>query len=128
MVHGRPPARSPGRLETSRALVVLDRDAVALVRRPATGRWAGLWGFPILAEDDDAGLSLTPVQHVLTHRRLHVTPVVADARLRPAEATWVPLADLAAGGGPVPVAVLDRKLAQRVAESLADAEKEGDPA
>ena len=127
--YGRPPARSPGRRETSRALVVLDRGAVALVRRPATGRWAGLWGFPILADGAiDAGRSLKPVQHVLTHRRLHVIPVVADARLEPAEATWVPLAELASGGGPVPVAVLDRKLARRVAESLADAEKEGEPA
>jgi A/G-specific adenine glycosylase len=108
---------------------VFDRGAVALVRRPATGRWAGLWGFPILADDAHApGRHLPPVQHVLTHRRLHVTPVVADARLEPAEATWVPLGELVSGGGPVPIAVLDRKLAMRVAESLTGAEKEGDPA
>jgi A/G-specific adenine glycosylase len=116
---GRAKARAKARAESARALVVLDGGAVALVRRPDHGRWGGLFGFPSPDGETGAdGRALAPIDHVLTHRRLRVTPVLVGADQAPADAAWVSLADLVAGVGPVPVSVLDRKVARSVLAAL----------
>jgi A/G-specific adenine glycosylase len=111
-----PPARrGEPREERWHALVARQEGRVALVRRPPRRRWAGLWGFPA-APDGAAtlGTHLPAVAHRLTHRRLSVVPVIACASAAPADADWVALDDLSAGAAPVPVAVLDRKIAAMV--------------
>jgi A/G-specific adenine glycosylase len=63
--------------------------AVLLERRPPTGVWGGLWGFPELAEDQDPGLwcgnqgfvpvgpcaMLEVMDHKFTHFHLRITPL-----------------------------------------------------
>ncbi|MBA2668303.1 MAG: A/G-specific adenine glycosylase [Trueperaceae bacterium] len=118
---GMPRARAPRPLERSRVVVAFDGFRVALVRRNPEGRWGGLWGFPCDASGRaTAQRVLTAVDHVLTHRRLEVTPVLYGPEGAHAGATWVSLEELAAGGGPVPVATLDRKLARRVAGAVCE--------
>ncbi|MFZ4577543.1 MAG: A/G-specific adenine glycosylase [Myxococcota bacterium] len=90
---------------------------VLLGRRPATGRWAGLWE-PPGAEGPDARATVAAwlaqnnlresgqidaFVHVLTHRRYHVAAVVAATQaiapdpvaLGYVEARWLPLAEVA---------------------------------
>ncbi|WP_374673285.1 A/G-specific adenine glycosylase [Ideonella sp.] len=118
------------RLRRSAQRVVLlwlsQQDRVWLVRRPATGIWAGLWSLPefdapeVLAE----ALAGWPGQadwlpgftHVLTHRDLHLEPVRwvlpagADTQALPGarwpQGRWVDAASLPEHGLPAPVARL----------------------
>jgi A/G-specific adenine glycosylase len=90
---------------------------VALERRPGDGRWAGLWGFP-LASPGQRGSALAPLRHVLTHRLLTLTPILAPAADAGPEATWIELSALIVGSSRVPVASVDRKVARAVAAAL----------
>jgi A/G-specific adenine glycosylase len=126
----RPPA--PRRGEALLVRVVCDGARVALERRPTDGRWGGLWGFPTLPaskgapaegpaggpQGDAGGRTLPPLQHVLTHRTLTLTPVVIET-VAPEDAVWVELEALAEGRSPVPVASVDRKVARAVIAAFA---------
>lgn len=99
---------------------------VWLVRRPATGIWAGLWSLPEFDTPEALAEALAgwPGQadwlpgftHVLTHRDLHLEPVRwalpagADAQALPGarwpEGRWVDAASLPDHGLPAPVARL----------------------
>jgi adenine-specific DNA glycosylase len=115
----RPPrSRREERLQVRVALDAVARDArVALERRPGDGRWAGLWGFP-LAPPGQRGSALAPLRHVLTHRLLTLTPILAPAADAGPEATWIELSALIVGSSRVPVASVDRKVARAVAAAL----------
>jgi A/G-specific adenine glycosylase len=102
------PARTS---ETVRPLVARRGADVALRRRPEQGRWGGLWGFPDTPEEP-RGRALPAFEHVLSHRTLRVVPLQVPPDRAPADAAWVPLASVAAGGAERPVAVLDQRLAQ----------------
>lgn len=80
-------------LRSTRFLVMRGADgAVLLERRPPSGVWGGLWGFPECAPEVDPahaclmrfGLEpletryLNPVQHGFTHFRLAIEPVLLD--------------------------------------------------
>lgn len=97
-----------------------------LVRRPATGIWAGLWSPPEFESLDDAREALAgwpgastawpAFTHVLTHLDLHIQPIrrvlptaatLDDALLRRwPEGRWVSRAELSQYGLPAPVAKL----------------------
>jgi A/G-specific adenine glycosylase len=126
---GAGPPRNAPRLEHARVVAALDDGRVAIVQRPPSGRWGGLWGFPD-APEGMQGDVLAPVEHTLTHRRLHVTAVVAGRDEAPPHATWIDLQALARGVSPVPIATLDRKLAVAIASARAAfaAAAEGAPA
>ena len=108
------PCSAPSRRREALRLLVARRDGcVALCRRPEHGRWAGLWGFPV-ASDGLQGRPLAGFEHVLTHRTLAVRPeLVAPERLAVA-VDWRPLAQVAAGGGDRPVAVVDQRVAAQL--------------
>jgi A/G-specific adenine glycosylase len=89
-----PKERKPPRLQLATYVLVVRFDGAVLVaRRPASGRWAGLWeppGWegPRAHETARAWLTgrglveqgvLTPLVHVLTHRRYEVLPLLARA-------------------------------------------------
>ncbi len=100
-----------------------DAGAVLLVRRPPTGIWGGLWGFPEVPGDRDAvqwcrehlGVEIgTPrpwpaLTHTFTHFRLRILPLYARARpataaLMEAEgALWYNTCDPPTGGLAAPV-------------------------
>ncbi|MFZ5548301.1 MAG: A/G-specific adenine glycosylase [Pseudomonadota bacterium] len=101
-------------------------DRLWLLRRPATGIWAGLWSLPEFESVDAmhawlAGWpgrseALAGFTHVLTHLDLHITPLrhtlpaqsARDALLqaRWPEGRWVRRDELPAFGLPAPVARL----------------------
>ena len=56
--------------------VYVQRDAVWVGRRPASGLWAGLWAFPE-AKDAD-GRQIGGFEHVLSHKRLAVNVWVSE--------------------------------------------------
>jgi A/G-specific adenine glycosylase len=119
---GRPRPPHPRREEHLRVRVAIDDvmrgDArVALERRPDDGRWPGLWGFPV-APTGQRGSALAPLRHVLTHRLLTLTPIVAPAADAGPAATWVELGALVRGSSRVPVASVDRKVARAVVAAL----------
>lgn len=76
--------------------VLLLRDAVGRVRlerRPSTGIWPGLYCLPMYAQREELTthrdltgatriLELPSFLHVLTHRDLHLHPVVADVQMK----------------------------------------------
>jgi len=109
----RPQRARPG--EVMRPLVARRGSRVALQRRPGSGRWAGLWGFPV-ADDGAApdGRDLAGFEHVVTHRTLHVRPRLVPARRLAGAVVWLTLRQVAAGGGDHPVAAVDRRLAERL--------------
>lgn len=145
------PAPRPRRAIPVRAatMLVLRRgDDVLLERRPPTGIWGGLWSLPQCDADPaaepagNAGLALPldlaarghdeiarellpRFEHVFTHFRLRVQPVLVSvaARTRAAAGAgqgerardapgeiWMPLADLDAAGLPAPVKSLLRRV------------------
>lgn len=92
--------------------------AVWLSRRPTPGVWAGLYCLPLFGSRDAleavvpprqrAGLHDLPVfKHVLTHKDLHLHPVVVRlpvaARLLAAEGDWVAATQWPGLGLPAPV-------------------------
>ncbi len=121
--YARPVRRARRQSEELRPLVARRDDLVALVRRPPRGRWAGLWGFPV-ASDGLQGRPLAGFEHVLTHRTLAVRPeLVAPERLAVA-VDWRPLAQVAAGGGDRPVAVVDQRVAAQLLAHATNVVKE----
>ncbi|MFT3812302.1 MAG: A/G-specific adenine glycosylase [Acidovorax sp.] len=97
--------------------LLLRRNAAGafwLERRPATGIWAGLYCPPVLAEAPcvEGAQHLEPFTHVLTHRDLHLHPVIVqedgegEGWYGPAQ--WPEL------GLPAPI----RKLLERMGQSL----------
>ena len=87
------PKKAPKRVEAVYVLLTRSDGAVWLSRRPATGRWAGLWE-PLGAEGPDAASALLshmkrqvaltplpPLTHVLTHRRYEVRVFHGEWRL-----------------------------------------------
>jgi A/G-specific adenine glycosylase len=129
---GRPeafPVRTRKLKRSARALPLLwlrQGDRLWLIKRPATGIWAGLWSLPEFDSDDELrafaeglpGLSepLPGFTHVLTHLDLHIGPwrhtlPVGDdldevLHTRWPQGRWVPLTELAAFGLPTAVAKL----------------------
>ena len=102
-----------------------DADRVWLVRRPATGVWAGLWTLPLYDTVDalqrqathwpGRGEALAEIRHALTHFDWRLQPWrqrlparLSAARLAALEATlpegrWFSLAQALAAGLPAPV-------------------------
>ncbi len=82
----------------STCFLMLTRDdgALLLERRPPSGIWGGLWGFPELGKDADAAArcaaldlelagatrTLSPITHTFTHFQLEITPLCAPVRER----------------------------------------------
>ncbi len=88
-----PRPKKPRPLRRTRFLILRDQDqAVLLERRPPSGVWGGLWGFPECPVEADpartcaerfglkpSGASyLKPRQHGFTHFRLQIEPVLLD--------------------------------------------------
>ena len=85
-----------------RFMVLTDGEHVAMVQRPGTGIWAGLWTFPENGDRGRAALAngdgltggdgvelIEPFEHVLTHRRLTIrVELVVGGRER-LEEDWV---------------------------------------
>jgi A/G-specific adenine glycosylase len=128
---GRKPPKARPRRATTLVLARRPDGAVLLERRPPTGVWGGLWGFPE-AESPAAvaawcatALGATPVttrprpvlQHAFSHFDLDMTPVEADLAATPARAMdadrylWCDPAAPAAVGLAAPVARLLAALA-----------------
>jgi A/G-specific adenine glycosylase len=85
---------------------------VLLERRANEGLWAGLWTFP---EEKPSffrsrGSALSEFEHVFTHFRLRVRPVLYELRQKPTLGWWVPLADAVGGAVPAPVRTLLKNL------------------
>lgn len=88
-------------------LYVLEfQGEIAVVQRPQTGIWAGLWCFPeapLKGVDFGAGLETV---HLLSHRKLHLDFREAAVDVRPdlpEEMRWMAAKDLAHQGIPVPI-------------------------
>ena len=116
--------------EKETAMLVLLRDGeVLLEKRPPSGIWGGLWSLPEIAVGDDPAAAalarfgieaetfraLPTVRHTFTHFRLHIHPLLAEARrLRPEArqqgGLWLALADAPGAALPTPV----RNLLQRL--------------
>jgi A/G-specific adenine glycosylase len=103
-----PRARKPLPLREATWHVVREGGEVLLERRPGEGLWAGLWTFPERkpAHLRRPGVPLAPFEHVFTHFRLQVRPVLYDLERRPHVGWWVPVADALAGAVPAPVRAL----------------------
>ena len=117
-------------LKTTQMVLVCANDAVLLQRRPPAGIWGGLWSFPEIDPNDDAGdwcrqvLSASPVamekwdtvRHSFSHYDLDIEPIavrvndgsrtVGDT----ANQTWYELNAPQQIGIAAPVAALIRKL------------------
>ncbi len=89
------PTPAPRRDKPAKAVsmvMIRNTDGVLLERRPATGIWGGLWGFPECAPGADIratikaryGMIVKPepcwdsIRHSFTHFHLHITPVPAQ--------------------------------------------------
>lgn len=100
----------------------LGRERFWLERRPAPGIWAGLYCPPVFGQEDAllntlpaserAGLqALAPVAHSLTHRELHLHPMLLDVKPGTAgvdarDGQWVHADALGDHGLPAPVRLL----------------------
>lgn len=106
-------------------LVVRDpQHRVWLQRRPSTGIWAGMHCVPVFADAhsldayaaqlggaaDTPVIALPPMLHVLTHRDLHLHPVLVDipdaGSLPETQGIWLGASDRGRVGLPVPVSRL----------------------
>jgi len=116
-------------------LVLLDRGAVLLEKRPGAGIWGGLWSLPEATENEDdfakhclrrfgvhvAGEAALPViEHGFTHFRLRIRPVRFDVTGGTSQAAepgmvWLPLAEVPGAALPAPVRTLLESLARYVA-------------
>jgi len=110
-------------------LLVIDRGAILLEKRPADGVWPGLWSLPeapaatdVRAHcEDTLGVAveavrpLAPIRHALTHFKLAIAPQLVHARAR-ADAPgmrprlWLPTDDALAAALPAPVRALIARL------------------
>jgi A/G-specific adenine glycosylase len=116
------------------AMLVLRRgDEVLLERRAPTGVWGGLWSLPEVQagqpDSVDAALlsrfgvdghsrsDLPAFEHVFTHFRLRVRPVLIEVDARsagdPAGLVWLPLAEIDDAALPRPV----KSLLQRIRDA-----------
>jgi A/G-specific adenine glycosylase len=113
-------------------LMVCSADGVLLERRPPTGVWGGLWGFPEIQDADQceawclrelgAGprrvIAWAPLRHSFTHFHLRITPlqvladVPADCVMEGERRVWYNMTT-PPGGLAAPVSRLIRRL-QRV--------------
>jgi A/G-specific adenine glycosylase len=110
-------------------MLVIDRGQVLLEQRPATGIWGGLLSLPELAghmadaaAPEDAAVAtavqpfgameslerLLPVQHVFTHYKLHIHPLLVTLSSRTALAgearyRWLDAAELPDAALPAPI-------------------------
>lgn len=109
-----PRPRRQARREELQLLVARRGTSVALARRPAHGRWAGLWGFPQAGDTRPVGRPLAGFAHGLSHRSLQVRPRLVRADQTPPGVVWVPLPRIAEGGGEHPVAAVDQRLARQL--------------
>ncbi len=88
-----PRPKKPRPLRRTRFLILRDEDqSVLLERRPPSGVWGGLWGFPECALEEDparasasrfglkvaAAQFLKPRRHGFTHFRLEIQPVLLE--------------------------------------------------
>jgi len=69
------------------AIAASSNKGIWLTQRPATGIWSGLWTPPIRVLDSTPDYEPLYV-HQLTHRRLHLYPLVSDAAPQ-GEGRWV---------------------------------------
>ena len=96
------PESRPGKpLPERRTLMLLLRDGgrVLLVRRPPTGVWSGMWSLPEVADHDEArdfvaahsaadfedNVPLALIEHVFSHYRLHIAPLLWRQAAPPAD-------------------------------------------
>jgi A/G-specific adenine glycosylase len=124
---GELPAPRPRRQRPTRTtcfvLAVSGDGRVLLQRRPSTGVWAGLWGFPEAGSMDEAiawGRALLgrepalterwqPLSHGFTHFRLEIHPLVLRFEgpivqvMEGGDRLWYKLEAPEPGGIPVPV-------------------------
>ena len=129
------PMPRPRRALPSRStvmLVLMRGDEVLLQRRPSPGIWGGLWCLPqvdggLIGEPDLAGFGLRmhavtelePFEHVFTHFRLMIRPLLLDVSLfdHVAETDgqlWLELSEIDSAALPRPVkTLLQRVRAQR---------------
>ena len=118
--HSRPRKALP---EKGVAMLMLVRDGeIFIEKRPPTGIWGGMWSFPEMAQDDDPGRviparfgielgaveSLPVMQHVFTHFRLNIAPLLVNvARDLPRACQpcgiWLAIEDALESAIPVPV-------------------------
>jgi A/G-specific adenine glycosylase len=112
-------------------VVLRCRATVLLERRPESGVWGGLWGFPEFASPEAAASGLArlgfpalgaadlspaaPVRHAFTHFELEAVPLLGWAAARPAAMegvprTWYNSREPASIGLAAPVARLLRRL------------------
>ena len=103
-------------------LVLLNMSGeVLLEQRPQQGIWGGLWSFPEISDDENINhyceqhwkievqstTNLTPRQHVFTHFRLDIHPVLLRCRIKGVadkdQGKWYRIEDAYALGLPAPV-------------------------
>lgn len=122
--------------------------AVLLEKRPNTGIWGGLWGFPEF--DDEAALlaqvnqhlsqqvqtvtHLRPIKHIFTHFTLQITPVVITLNKRhnkplgpdyARQTQWFALNSPPTVGLAAPVARLIKQLQKQHAKRLTEKANQG---
>lgn len=121
-----PRARKTTPERTTGMLIACHQGRILLEKRPESGIWGGLWSLPEVQSDtpveqycDRFGLkakqthSLTPFQHVFTHFRLTIFPVIAylgsnrftksQIATRTDRLEWITVKDLHTLGLPAPV-------------------------
>ncbi len=123
---GELPGKKPARTRRHRASTwLIQRDQagrIALVRRPPSGIWGGLWCLPEVGDQPDQADQtecLAPIEHEFTHFRLHMrfvaaaeektVPMVDDAPAR-----WFELNEALQAGLPRPIRQVIETLADRM--------------
>jgi A/G-specific adenine glycosylase len=115
---------------STRMLLLRKGCDLLLERRPGAGVWGGLWCFPELPPNVDAQLwaraqfgaqvthwqCLPIVEHVFTHFRLDIEPILAevialDGAAEAAGRIWLPASEAAGAAVPAPIRTLLRSLA-----------------
>jgi A/G-specific adenine glycosylase len=108
-------------------LVLRDRKAILMEKRPAPGIWGGLWSFPEAPAKDVDGYcrrmlgcevkstrALQTIEHGFTHFRLSIRPLLCDVAKKPSLETpgrlWIDCEDAIAAAVPTPVRKLLRDL------------------
>ncbi|PRY96755.1 A/G-specific DNA-adenine glycosylase [Jezberella montanilacus] len=97
-------------------LIVYSEGRLLLERRPETGIWGGLWSLPEIENnqrEDIEGhshsngysitrqLTMASIQHVFTHFKLHITPILIQAKK--SHSDWINIASIEHYGLPTPV-------------------------
>ena len=114
-----PTAKQPIKKLHWQLLLVTYQQSIALLQRPSTGIWAGLWSF---IEDEPhppweeklrmsikEAVALEPLTHRLTHREIYIQPMQvtlsdrAQIQFLPEGIHWHPRGGRLPGGLPTPV-------------------------